>query len=174
VLFRSVFVRHPGGTNAARLAVERPAEPFPEGTRFVITGAPLVVTREGGIVAAPFITLLETRVAAAQGSTPGAVGAISADVLEGSRARLVRALDDFVLLPRDALIPVGATCMPDFTTRVPLTSTCVSCHGPTLARLNGSVGQNDTRFWLEADPGAAAEAVRALKQGAEEFRVLAW
>lgn len=166
VVFR-VFVHHPSGRAALEQLVSHWPEPFPEGSRFVITGAPLVRTREGELVAAPFITLLETRQARAQGFIPEAIGALANDVLEGKRSTLVRSLDDsggLELLPRDALIPVGATCMPDFTSRFPSASTCSGCHGPTGARLTASLGTEEAQFRLIDDAREAASAVADAKR----------
>lgn len=166
VVFR-VFVHHPSGRAAVEQLAARWPEPFPEGSRFVITGAPLVRTREGELIVAPFITLLETRQARAQGFIPTSVGALENDVLEGKRSTLVRSLDDtggLELLPRDALIPVGATCMPDFTTRLPSASTCAGCHGPTGARLTASLGTEEAQFRLTSDASEAANAVAESKR----------
>ncbi|MBM4776097.1 MAG: hypothetical protein GQE15_00210 [Archangiaceae bacterium] len=168
VVFR-VFVHHPSGRSALEQLVSRWPEPFPEGSRFVITGAPLVRTREGELLVAPFITLLETRQARAQGFMPGSIGALANDVLEGKRSTLVRSLDDtggLELLRRDALIPVGATCMPDFTSRFPSASTCSGCHGPTGARLTASLGPEEAQFRLTDDASEAANAVAEAKRSA--------
>lgn len=120
LVFR-VFVHEPRGRAALEQKLARWPEPFAEGARFVITGAPMVITKERELIAAPFISLLETRQARAEGA-PDVISAFPVDVLEGRRATLSRALETtggLVRLPRDALIPVGATCMPDFTSRVP-------------------------------------------------------
>ena len=168
VVFR-VFVHHPSGRAVVEQLAARWPEPFPDGSRFVITGAPLVRTREGELVVAPFITLLETRQARAQGFIPDSIGELANDVLEGKRSTLVRSLDDtggLELLARDALIPVGATCMPDFTSRFPAASTCSGCHGPTGARLTASLGTEEAQFRLTEDPSEAANAVAQAKRSA--------
>lgn len=176
VVFR-VFVHDPQGRAALEQRLTRWPEPFPEGARFAITGAPLVITKERELIAAPFITLLETRQARAQGSTPPPLGAITNDVLEGRRAALTRQLETtggLERLPRDALIPVGATCMPDFTARVPLASTCLTCHGPTGARLTGPMTHGQTRLSVVDEPSAAARAVADEKRRSDDFRLLGW
>lgn len=176
VVFR-IFVHHPQGRAVLEQALTRWPEPFPDGVRFVITGAPLVITKERELIAAPFITLLETRQAMAQGFVPGAVATIPNDVLEGRRATLSRHLDDtggLERLPRDALLPVGATCMPDFTTRVPLTSTCVTCHGSTGARLTGPMAHGEIRFSLTDDGATAAREVAEAKRRSPGFQQLGW
>lgn len=176
VVFR-VFVHDPQGRAALAQRLTRWPEPFPEGSRFVITGAPVVITKERDLVPAPFITLLETRQVRADVGALGSVGAVPVDVLEGRRATLTRHLDTtggLERLPRDALIPVGATCMPDFTSRVPLASTCFTCHAPVGARLTGPMTHGQTRLSLVAEPSSASRAVIEEKRRAAEFRVLDW
>ncbi|MBL8917369.1 MAG: hypothetical protein JNJ54_00790 [Myxococcaceae bacterium] len=176
VVFR-VFVHEPRGRAAVEQKLSRWPEPFPEGTRFVITGTPVVISKERELLTAPFITLLETRQARGEGAPPGVVGGLPVDVLEGRRATLSRHLETtggLERLPRDALIPVGATCMPDFTSRVPLASTCLTCHGPTGARINGPMMHGEVKVSLADEPGAAATAVAQAKRRSDDFRVLDW
>ncbi len=186
MVFR-VFVHHPvsaaafeqsiAPTQAAPGQIAQWQQPQPAGTRFVITGAPVHRTREGELMAAPFITLLESRQARAEGSLPGPIGALGHDVLEGTRASVTRSLADtggLELLPRDALVPVGATCMPDFTSRLPSASTCLMCHGPTGARITGPMAHGEVRFELTDDGAAAARAVAEAKRASASFQTLRW
>lgn len=175
VVFR-VFVHHPAGRGALEAAVAKWPEPLPAGTRFVVTGAPMHLTRDGSLAPAPFITLLETRQALAEGATPGVLKDLPHDVLEGRRAVLTKSLVEagFERLPRDALIPVGGTCMPDFTTRLPAAAACTMCHGPAGNRLTGPLGHAEIRVSLSGDPSEAGRAVAKAKRSSSTFAVLGW
>ncbi|MBE2249984.1 MAG: hypothetical protein IAE78_10570 [Myxococcus sp.] len=176
MVFR-VFIHHQKGRAALEVALARWPEPLPAGTRFVITGAPMALTREGTLEAAPFITLVETRLAMPEGFAPGSVGALAHDVLEGTRAELTRAFAQtggLRLLGRDALLPVGATCMPDFTSRLPSAATCLMCHGPTGARVTGPMAHGEVKFELTDDGAAAGRAVADAKRASASFQTLGW
>lgn len=176
MVFR-VFVHHPQGGGVLAQALTRWPEPLPAGTRFVITGAPMALLADGSIGPAPFISLVETRQAMAEGFIPTQLGALEHDVLEGTRASLTRASSDsggLERLGRDALIPVGATCMPDFTSRLPAASTCLMCHGPTGARITGPMGHPEVRVELTDDGALAGRAVAEAKRASESFQTLAW
>jgi len=152
-------------------------EPLPAGTRFVITGAPMALLRDGSLEPAPFITSLETRQAQPEGFIPTQIGALEHDVLEGRRSSITRTIADsggLERLGRDALVPVGATCMPDFTSRLPSASTCLMCHGPTGARITGPMAHGEVRFELTDDSAAAARAVAEAKRASETFQTLRW
>ncbi|MDP1921043.1 MAG: hypothetical protein Q8L14_32685 [Myxococcales bacterium] len=169
-----VFIHHAQGRAVLSQALTRWPEPLPAGTRFVITGAPMALLTDGSIEPAPFITLLETRQARAEGFIPTQIGTLDHDVLEGSRVSLTRDSGGLERLGRDALIPVGATCMPDFTSRLPSASTCLMCHGPTGARITGPMAHGETRFELTDDQTAAARAVADAKRASESFQTLGW
>ena len=176
VVFR-VFIQHPAGQAGVEEAVRRWPTPLPAGTRFVITGTPLVVLKDGTLEAAPFITLLETRQAMRDDFPATQLGALENDVLEGRRFSLTHAMAQtggLERLGRDTLIPVGATCMPDFTTRLPAASTCTTCHGATGARLTGPMAHGDIRFSVNSDETNAARAVAAAKRKSQSFRTLDW
>lgn len=176
MVFR-VFIHHAQGRAVLAQALTRWPEPLPAGTRFVITGAPMALLRDGSLEPAPFITLLETRQARAEGFIPTQIGALEHDVLEGTRFSLTRTLADsggLERLGRDALLPVGATCMPDFTSRLPSASTCLMCHGPTGARITGPMAHGEVRFELTDDGAAAARAVAEAKRASASFQTLRW
>ncbi len=176
MVFR-VFIHHAQGRAALSQALTRWPEPLPVGTRFVITGAPMALLTDGSIEPAPFITLLETRQARAEGFMPSQLGTLEHDVLEGSRAALTRMSSDsggLERLDRAALLPVGATCMPDFTSRLPSASTCLACHGPTGARITGPMAHGETRFELTDDGALAGRAVAEAKRASESFQTLGW
>lgn len=171
-----VFVHHPDGVPGVAEAVRTWPAPLPEGARVVLTGAPLVLGRDGAPRVAPFITLLETRQVMGAGFVASSVGALPNDVLEGRRSTLTRHLGTGGLqrLARDALLPVGATCMPDFTSRLPAATTCLTCHGPTGARLTGPMAHGEIRAELAADSRAAGLAVVEAKRRAPSFLGLGW
>lgn len=153
--------------HAPREVVERSFEtrlPLDPGTRFVITGGPMAFTRERRWVAVPFITLVETRVAAPEGFIPRGLDDLNVDVFEGTRAKLVRELETsggLERLSRGALIPQGATCSPNMSVRVPLATTCSMCHGIRGASVTGAMSHGEQRFSVaESDVQAEAAVAR--------------
>lgn len=154
LVFR-VFVR--ADEAVARGLVATVPVDAPEGTRFVLAAWPVARTKEGTWAVAPFVTLIETREGTVFRDDAG-VADLPNDVLEGSRLGMVHD-GGLERLSRTALIPSGATCMPDTSIRVPVASACLGCHGPVGRRLSGPRAHGDNRLELTSDENAAARFV---------------
>ncbi len=149
---------------------------LPENSVVLLAASPLVITSEGELMASRLITLAEVREVKTD-VLPGVP--LPFAVLEGTRAGLVakpRHTAGLHQLAPETPIPMGATCVPDLSVRVPLTSSCESCHGDR-AKLGGAFAADDERIALEEDPRAAAEVVIARKRAQpafERLRQRAW
>jgi len=154
LVFR-VLVAAPGGV--LRLPTsERPS--LPPGTRFALVASPLAIARGAELVASPLVTLIELRVASSESFVARSLTELPFDVLDGRRALLTqvpRPGGGLERLAPDALVPLGATCMPSMGVLVPMRSACPNCHGMPGATLTGPMTHGDVVFEEEPDPKAA-------------------
>ena len=148
---------------------------LPENTRLVLLASPLVLTKEGGLTAAPFFTLAELR-QVKTAAPPRAPPPFA--VLEATRADLMKQpqiAGGFHQLAPDAPIPMGATCLPDLSTRVPLVVSCLGCHADG-AQLGGAFFEPGEQVRLEQsrcrrDPFRSVELNRRHAQSVSHSSV---
>jgi hypothetical protein len=144
---------------------------LPEDTALLLTASPLALTQEGEPVAAPFFVLAEARRVKSGGFQATSLEQLPFTVLEAPRADLVadpRQRGGFHQLAADVPVPLGATCSPDLSVRVPLALSCVGCHADG-AQLGGAFVGAEVRISLESDPRRAAAGVVERKRAQASF-----
>lgn len=170
-----VLVRVPeaaGGADWLTLRVrkgEDPRAPLPKGTRLVLMGYPLAISKTGEVVPLPIVTLVESRFAADK--PPESLATAPFDVLEGRRALFTRAErkgGGLERLAADAAIPMGATCATNPSARVPQRAVCATCHSGEM-RLTGPMTHGKTELEVEDDPSRAATTVAKAKSADPGF-----
>jgi hypothetical protein len=170
-----VLVRVPeaaGGADWLTLRVrkgEDPRSPLPKGTRLVLMGSPLAISKTGEVVPLPIVTLVETRVA--PDKPQDSLATAPFDVLEGRRALFTRSErmgGGLERLAPDAAIPMGATCATNPSARVPQRAVCATCHAGET-RLTGPMTHGKTVLEVEDDPSRAATTVAKAKTADPSF-----
>jgi hypothetical protein len=120
------------------------------------------------------VAVIELRTARAfTAATP--LEALPFEVLEGKRALLRLPTPPgggLVQLGPHTLIPIGATCMTDRSSREPLRATCVSCHRAGPTRLMGPLDFGELRMVPEDDPSGAGREVARVKAASPELAAL--
>jgi hypothetical protein len=155
--------------------IVEPGQALPPGSTMVLVGAPLAIASDGEIVVLPVTTLVEMRRAAAPDFRAPSIADLPFDVFEATRANLrasPRVAGGFVHLSRDALLPMGASCLPNRSVRTPLAAVCIACHRQSGERLTGPLTHGDFRIFLETDRDRAARAVIATKLDTASWRRL--
>jgi hypothetical protein len=147
---------------------------LPAGTILALVGSPLAVSAEGEVVPLNLVTLIELR--KSRGSMPAqTIGELQFDVLEGKRALLrldPRPNGGLVHLPPETPLPVGATCLPDRSSREPLKGACTMCHGSGATKLSGPFAHGTLKLFEEKDPAAAAREVSRVKAASKDLAEL--